>query len=761
MKSYLKKITVIFLVINILISNMNVGIFKLFAAENDESISAIFSTLNINFIDDYQKQIDKINVGETARMQISLGIASNIATDTTSIRIDLDNNNFYFKDFSPTGDTDGATYPVENLEAVLHINADGTRYITIDNLVQGQTYHLNLDGYFKDTAAPNEKLTVSVNGVNQASISAQNILNQISIKNDKTVSTEKISYHEGNMQELAESFPINYKISANVNIPDNWKNTEKLTSLKLEDTLTFPSTMYIENTGNVNLSDFIALGANSVLNIADFSPIIDGNKIIGIKLNKEIMGSDINTYLKSGEEISLKYNEKLVIEGDGNISNTITTSYTSTNFEGKAEPVTKTTIIDETTGASFENTTKQISAGGIDSITGAQCWNDWFDGYVVEGDKITYVISTTNTGDEKGNVKLTDIIPDGTTLVEAKSDYTTNIDTKAIVEQNGAQKDAVIWNFEDVPAGQTVTATITIQVSEDNDFSIINSVYKNENYTTPEATRPEIEVKTKSPNLEVNKTATSTGGEYSNPGDTITYTITVHNSGTADTTTSIVDQYPDSLEIIEYNNGDIDENNRTITWNDVTIKAGETVTYTITAKVKEGAIGDIVNKAIVDDKESSVTTSVFDISTAVKNTSITKSVDKSIARKDDTITYTIQLRNDGKQYNIEDIEGKKIITTDVIPEGIEYLGDAYYLLPNNENTKYTKGILYDEESKTITWELQSEIYNTFSAGAEVNLYIPCKVTQTSSPEQEHIIKNKAISTTIDKESNEAIVTITM
>lgn len=45
----------------------------------------------------------------------------------------------------------------------------------------------------------------------------------------------------------------------------------------------------------------------------------------------------------------------------------------------------------------------------------------WYNGFLIEGDEVTYQISTKNTGDEAGNVKLTDIIPDGTELIEAKS----------------------------------------------------------------------------------------------------------------------------------------------------------------------------------------------------------------------------------------------------------------------------------------------------------------------------------------------------
>ena len=772
MKKYVRKIIAIFLIINILLSYMNVGIFKLFAAEE---ISAIFSQIDINFINpETQDVIDGVNVGELARMQISLGVASNIDTDSTSIRIDLSNDNFYFTSFTPNGDEDGATYSVvvedstqgtKTLTAVLHIDADGTRYITIDDLLQGSTVYLSLDGYFKDTVTPNEKLSVSVGGQEYATISVKNVENKITIDNSKTVSIDKITYHQGNTQDLSSNFPITYGISANVNIPDAWADTETLQNLTIDDTLSFPDSMYIENSGSVDLSNFIGLGANSVLTISDFSPVLssDETKIVGIKLNRVLTSTDIDKYLANGEEISLKYNDNLVIGGDGTISNTLSTSYESTNFTGRANPVTKTTTIDETTGAKFEKTTKKLADWGMNSNTGMG-GAGWFTGYLIEGDEIIYKISTTNTGDEAGNVKLTDIIPTGTVLVEAKSDDTTDINSSATVTIDGEEKNAVIWNFSNVSAGQTVNATIKVKITDNADFTLINNLYKDEDYTKIETTGPELPVNKKRPNLEISKSAESSGGEFSNPGDSVSYTITVKNSGTETITTSVTDNLPDSLENVictDQDNAIIE--NGIITWNNVTLDIGESITYNVTGTVKAGTTGSITNTATADkngeyEKTATVTTEVFDETVVLNNTTISKIVNKANVNTGDSVSYNIQLKNTGKKYNLTDINGEKIVVTDVIPDGITYSSGAYYLLPN-DSTQYTEGITYDETTKTITWELNSSVYNQFLANAVVNLYIPCTVTQESSEEQDIVINNKAISSTLNKETNEVPVTI--
>ena len=189
-----------------------------------------------------------------------------------------------------------------------------------------------------------------------------------------------------------------------------------------------------------------------------------------IKDDKEIFESILSIYSK----IDLKYNENLIIEGEGTISNTLKTSYKTTNFADSTSPVTKNTTIDEINGAKFENTSKKLANGGLTSST-MSGGPGWYNGFLIEGDEVTYQISTKNTGDEAGNVKLTDIIPDGTELIEAKSDNTTNISLDETVNIDGNDKKAVIWNFENVPSGETVTATIKLKITNNADFTLINN----------------------------------------------------------------------------------------------------------------------------------------------------------------------------------------------------------------------------------------------------------------------------------------------
>ena len=190
-------------------------------------------------------------------------------------------------------------------------------------------------------------------------------------------------------------------------------------------------------------------------------------------------------------------------------------------------------------------------------------------------------------------------------------------------------------------------------------------MYINKNFSKVEASSTEVEVKKIKPDLEITKTASSSGGKYSNPSDTVTYTITVKNKGTKDITTSVIDELPEALENItctDQENAVIE--NGIIKWDNVTLKAGQTIVYTVTGKVKENTNSSITNVAIVDkdgefEKKSEVTTEVFDESVAINKTEISKTADKSYVKTDDTVIYKIELKNTGKDYKIEDLTDKK------------------------------------------------------------------------------------------------------
>lgn len=76
---------------------------------------------------------------------------------------------------------------------------------------------------------------------------------------------------------------------------------------------------------------------------------------------------------------------------------------------------------------------------------------------------------------------------------------------------------------------------------------------------------------------------------------------------------------------------------------------GESKTYTITGKVKDGATGKVTNTAIVDkdgeyEKTATATTEVFDETTVLNNTDISKIASKTTVDTGDEINYKVQLK---------------------------------------------------------------------------------------------------------------------
>ena len=268
------------------------------------------------------------------------------------------------------------------------------------------------------------------------------------------------------------------------------------------------------------------------------------------------------------------------------------------------------------------------------------------------GDTLTYTISVKNNGDKVAKAIIYDNVPEGTVLLNKDNNEDEN--TKKLT-----------WRVT-VEPGKTENVEFTVRVKAEKG-TIKNSAIVN-GKTTEETETGIINITGKK---EVNTSEAKVG-------DTLTYTITLTNSGNATGTVTVTDEIPAGTTLVEEsitNNGV--ESNGTITWTDVEVKAGDTVEVSFKVTINNDTKTSVRNTAVIDDNKPTE-----EVETKVANITGTKTVDKTEAKVGDTLTYTIKLTNSGNG------DGK-VTVTDEIPTGTRI---------KDENTTG-----YNKETNTMTW----------------------------------------------------------
>ena len=268
------------------------------------------------------------------------------------------------------------------------------------------------------------------------------------------------------------------------------------------------------------------------------------------------------------------------------------------------------------------------------------------------GDTLTYTISVKNNGDKVAKAIIYDNVPEGTVLLNKDNNEDEN--TKKLT-----------WRVT-VEPGETEKVEFTVRVKAEKG-TIKNSAIIN-GKTTNETETGIINITGKK---EVDKAEAKVG-------DTLTYTITLTNSGNATGTVTVTDEIPAGTTLVEKsitNNGV--ESNGTITWTDVEVKAGKTAEVSFKVTINSDTKTSVTNKAVIDGNKPTE-----EVETKIANITGAKSVDKSTAKVGDTLTYTITLTNNGNA------DGT-VTVTDPIPDGTR-IKDATI-----------EG--YDATTNTMTW----------------------------------------------------------
>ena len=353
--------------------------------------------------------------------------------------------------------------------------------------------------------------------------------------------------------------------------------------------------------------------------------------------------------------------------------------------------------------------------------------------YVVEGEKITYTIRLENRGDLAGNVAVKDAIPEGTTFVAGSIRVNGQPDTNKTADDlaNGITVNVPAREVVQVADGEVIEvapgeAMISFEVTVDKvgedvtSKTIRNTGYIDEDLEdTENPDNPTNEVKV--PVLIYKKTAEIIRNEENDKlgnnnitegavtaGDRIKYTIRINNVGDqAITNVEIKDRVPEGTTIYVINDdGEISLNDtNVITWEIDEIVAGETkeVSFEVTVNYdKEDKT--IRNVGTVDGKPTNEVETPYEAPELDLESSIVKDGTQRIANTDERISYTINYKAE-----IREFVGKgKLKIVDYLPYAID-----------EENSELNGGI-YNAEDKTITWEEDLGVINTYAGGSGNN-----------------------------------------
>ncbi|MDN4596728.1 beta strand repeat-containing protein [Leifsonia virtsii] len=269
-------------------------------------------------------------------------------------------------------------------------------------------------------------------------------------------------------------------------------------------------------------------------------------------------------------------------------------------------------------------------------------------GAVAPGAKVTYTVTVTNTGTADFTAGNPASFSDDLSAV--LDDATYNNDAT-----NGATYAAPTLSWSGaVAAGESVTVTysVTVNTPDAGDHTLTNGVVPGGGGACATG-----ECVTTNPVRSYTVAKTASAGP-AHPGDTVTYTVTVTNTGAADYTAtdpaSITDDLSAVLDDATYvagsaTNGAVVAGN-TLTWSGpLAVAAVQTITYQVLVGPAGTGDGTLTNTVTGDPTKggSCVTPGDCTTTTPVQAFSVTKTADQTEVTPGQTVTYTVTVTNTG------------------------------------------------------------------------------------------------------------------
>jgi uncharacterized repeat protein (TIGR01451 family) len=314
------------------------------------------------------------------------------------------------------------------------------------------------------------------------------------------------------------------------------------------------------------------------------------------------------------------------------------------------------------------------------------------------GDTITFTVTVSNNGpDQATNVRLRDLLPSGLSFVSAtpsQGDYNSTIG---------------VWTVGTVttttPQTLLIQATVTSASAQTNTAFISASDQFDPNTGNNNASV------TQTPQQSDLALAKTVNNPTPNVGDTITFTITLTNTGPdLATNVQVTDLLPPGLTFVSANTsqGNYDSTNGVWTVGTVTTATPQTllIQATVAAPTAQTNTARISHSDQFDPNTSNDTTSVT-ATPQQADLQISKTVSNPTPNVGDTITYTITLTNNGPD------AATAVTVQDTLPAGVAFVSAT----PSQGNYVSASGV----------WTV-----GTVNPSASQTLVITARVTSASS-----------------------------
>ncbi len=288
------------------------------------------------------------------------------------------------------------------------------------------------------------------------------------------------------------------------------------------------------------------------------------------------------------------------------------------------------------------------------------------------GDTVTYTITVTNNGpDDATGVLVRDVLPPQMSLssVRGVGDY-----------------DPVtgIWNVGTIPAGTSVTLTLTSLVTSPNPQANTATIVHSDQFDPNTANNSDTaSIDPRQADLSLSKTVSD---PTPNVGDTITFTVTLTNHGFSNATgVQVTDLLPVGLTLVNFNPSQGTYNSGAGLWTVGNLANGAQVTLTLQARVDDpGAKRNTATISHSDQPDSDLGNNTASATETPQQADlqITKTVDNPTPNVNDTITFTVTLADapgsdPATNVRVNDLLPSGLRLVDAVPSQGTYAGGVW------------------------------------------------------------------------------------